>query len=75
MKRHLLNSSLVLLFFLFVMVGKAYAYLDPGSGSFIFQLVLGALLGFSLMIKIYWKRMKDSLISFFSKKEKKKAKK
>jgi hypothetical protein len=30
------------------------AYLDPGSGSFIIQIVIAALLGGGLMIKAFW---------------------
>lgn len=44
--------------------GKANAaYLDPGSGSFILQLLLAALVGGAFIIKTYWKR----IIGFFRK--------
>jgi len=33
-------------------------YLDPGSGSFLIQLLLAALLGGAFAIKIYWKKLK-----------------
>jgi hypothetical protein len=33
-------------------------YLDPGSGSFLLQILLAALLGGALAIKIYWKKIK-----------------
>ncbi len=33
-------------------------YLDPGSGSFLLQLLLAALLGGAFAIKIYWKKIK-----------------
>jgi hypothetical protein len=33
-------------------------YLDPGSGSFLIQLLLAALLGGAFAIKIYWKKIK-----------------
>jgi len=39
------------------------AYLDPGSGSFILQLLLAALVGSLFILKTYWKR----IISFFRK--------
>jgi hypothetical protein len=38
------------------------AYLDPGSGSFILQLILATLLGGLFLIRGYWTRVK----SFFS---------
>jgi hypothetical protein len=34
------------------------AYLDPGSGSFILQLVLAAVLGGLFIIKGYWMKIK-----------------
>ncbi|MGB7116481.1 MAG: hypothetical protein WBD56_10080 [Anaerolineales bacterium] len=42
-----LNSALI----------KEHAYLDPGSGSFILQLILAALLGSLFMFKSYWKKI------------------
>ena len=39
------------------------AYLDPGSGSFILQLLLAALVGGAFIIKTYWKK----IIGFFRK--------
>jgi hypothetical protein len=33
-------------------------YLDPGSGSFLLQLLLAALLGGGFAIKIYWKKIR-----------------
>lgn len=38
-------------------------YLDPGSGSYILQILLAALLGSAFAIKMYWKK----LVSFFRK--------
>jgi len=46
---------------------KLYAYLDPGTGSFIFQLIIAALLGGLFAIKIFWKRIKIFLKNLFSK--------
>ncbi len=34
------------------------AYLDPGSGSFILQLLIAALLGAAFLLKTYWGRVK-----------------
>ncbi|MBN1429927.1 MAG: hypothetical protein JXB07_16275 [Anaerolineae bacterium] len=32
-------------------------YLDPGSGSFIIQILIASLLGSALMIKAFWHRI------------------
>jgi hypothetical protein len=41
----------------------ALAYLDPGSGSFIIQMLLAGGLGLAFLIKTYWRK----LIGFFQK--------
>lgn len=32
------------------------AYLDPGTGSYMFQVVVGAVLGVAVSLKLMWKR-------------------
>jgi hypothetical protein len=44
----------------------AHAYLNPGTGSFIFQLIIAALLGGLLTIKIYWSKLKSFFKEIFS---------
>jgi len=34
------------------------AYLDPGSGSYLLQLLVAAVLGAALAVRIYWGRIK-----------------
>jgi len=41
------------------------AYLDPGSGSFILQLILAAILGGFLVLRSYWTKVKDFLSGLF----------
>lgn len=35
----------------------SFGYLDPGSGSFILQLLVSGLLGFMLTFKLFWHRI------------------
>jgi hypothetical protein len=42
---------------------NAFAYIDPGTGSFVLQLIIGALLGAAFAVKSFWKNIK----AFFSK--------
>lgn len=35
-----------------------FLYLDPGSGSVLIQLILAAILGAGLAIRIFWRRIK-----------------
>lgn len=44
----------------------AYAYLDPGSGSFFIQMLLAGLLGASFMLKNFWKKVKEFIAKIFS---------
>jgi hypothetical protein len=46
------------------------AYIDPGTGSFIIQIVIAAFVGCSLAIKIFWSKIKTFLGNLFSKKGK-----
>lgn len=43
----------------------AWAYLDPGSGSMLLQMILGGLAAFFFTLKLYWKKW----TSFFSRKK------
>lgn len=36
---------------------RGSAYLDPGSGSFILQILLATLLGAAFVMKSYWRRI------------------
>lgn len=45
---------------------NAYAYLDPASGSVIIQLIIGALAGAGITIKLYWVRIKEKFSSKLS---------
>jgi hypothetical protein len=33
------------------------AYIDPGSGSYFFQLLIGGLLGGAVAMKLWWRRI------------------
>jgi hypothetical protein len=37
---------------------RPHAYLDPGSGSFLIQLIIAGLVGAGFIIKVYWKKIK-----------------
>ncbi len=36
----------------------AYAYLDPGTGSYFFQILIGILLGALFALKLYWGKIR-----------------
>jgi hypothetical protein len=40
---------------------QAHAYIDPGSGSLIWQVVMAVLLSGMILVKSYWQRLKQLL--------------
>ena len=47
--------------FQFVYISSALAYLDPGSGSYIFQIVIGFVLAGIYALKHYWVKIRNWL--------------
>lgn len=65
------NSKLVILnvcmlYLIFPQI--IFAYLDPGTGSYMLQIILAAVVGLAYTIKIYWVRVKAFIVNLFSKK-------
>lgn len=53
--------ALILFGLLVTTVGSAqdaFAYIDPGSGSILLQLVLGGVAGAAVVVKMYWQKLK-----------------
>ncbi len=40
---------------------KSFAYIDPGTGSYFLQFLVAGLLALLYTLKVYWKRIQDSL--------------
>ena len=40
-----------------ISTSSAHAYLDPGTGSIILQVLLGGIAGIALAIKLYWHKL------------------
>jgi hypothetical protein len=49
----------VLLAVAFFAVAPLHAYIDPGSASYVFQLVIGSALGALFVIRSYWAGLKS----------------
>ncbi len=58
-----------ILMFTLTFAHNAYAYLDPGSGSYMLQILLGTLVAGFFAIKQYWHRLKYFFKERFRKKE------
>jgi len=42
-------------------VSDAYAYLDPNTGTIVFQALIGVLVGVGITLKIYWTKLKFAI--------------
>jgi hypothetical protein len=42
--------------------------LDPGTGSYIYQLIIAGIIGASYTVKVFWGRIKTFFINLSSKK-------
>lgn len=40
--------------FIFLVPSTSFAYLDPGSGSMLLQIILGGVAGLVVVFKLYW---------------------
>ena len=64
--------SLLSIITLIIFPTKAFAYLDPGTGSIILQAILGFIAASITTISIYWTKFKSLISKLFNKKEKNK---
>ena len=62
--RALLGSFASLWVFWLIAAPSASAYIDPGSSSFIVQILIGAFAGIGLAVATFWRRIR----LFFSRK-------
>ena len=42
---------------LFIFIPKTLAYIDPGTGSYLIQLLIAGFVAISFTVKIFWKRI------------------
>ena len=60
------------LLFLLLLSNPVYAYLDPGTGSVILNLIIGAIAGLLSFVSFYWQKTKTFLKKIFTKETKNK---
>jgi len=68
--RYLTRLAVLVLFIHFISSTQARSYLDPGTGSYMFQLFLMFLVGGLFAIKLYWKKIRLFFASLLAKKTK-----
>jgi len=72
-KHSILNTHIKLMLVGLVFTGfylrDAYGYIDPGSGSIVIQMIIGALVGIGITIKLYWYKFKEKIMRSSKKNE------
>lgn len=68
------NMSLFFKFFIIICIIaiplRANAYIDPGAGSYIFQVLIAVFIGAVFSFKLWWIRGKRAVLYFFKKRKK-----
>ena len=65
---------LLIILLLTVSTKPAHAYLDPGSGSYIIQLIIAGGVGALFGVKTFWHQIKNFFTSLFRRKKREKEK-
>lgn len=69
----LISVFALFILFYFINPQKVHAYIDPGTGSMLIQVLIALFFGALFAIKMFWKRIKiffNGLVSTGSKREK-----
>lgn len=56
----------IILFWVLIFPKNANAYLDPGSGSYIMQIIIGFILGALVGVKIFWVKIREFMKGIFA---------
>ncbi len=68
--QYTLKLLLLVLFLNFLFTYNANAYIDPGTGSYMFQMFIATALGASFAVKTYWGKIIGFITKPFSKNSK-----
>ncbi|MDI7275208.1 MAG: hypothetical protein QME94_04445 [Anaerolineae bacterium] len=63
--RSIVSSVLLCACLLLAFPPPAHAYLDPGTGSLVVQLLVAGLLGVALTVRLFWRRIKAAFVRLF----------
>jgi hypothetical protein len=50
-----------------IVTSDAHAYLDPGTGSLLIQMLIASVVGAGVVIKIYWRKIRTFVGGLFGK--------
>lgn len=60
--KHVVIAIMCLALFNLLFPQNAYAYIDPGSASYVFQVILAAFIGALFFLKLFWRKIKAIFI-------------
>ena len=69
LKSKIFYGLFLIVAFQFILSQNAFAYLDPGTGSYVFQVLVAAFIGGLFTIKIFWQKIKKFFSNLFSRKQ------
>ena len=62
-----IRTFMIIMGLFLILTENAYAYIDPGTGSYLFQMLMAGLLGSLFALKMAWRNIKTYLSQYFSK--------
>jgi hypothetical protein len=65
----MIDISFVLINVVPDILGKGRMYLDPGSGSFLLQILIATIAGAGIFLVTYWRKVKGFITRTFGKKQ------
>jgi hypothetical protein len=65
--KRLLPIGFLAIFIALISARPAYAYLDMGTGSYLFQIAAATFFGAAVALKVFWKRITTYFASLFNK--------
>lgn len=71
----MINISIVLKSVVPEIIGKGHLYLDPGSGSFLLQILIATIAGAGIFLAASWRKVKAFFVRRFGKKQEPQTKK
>lgn len=66
MKTAIKHITFFTILFLLVFPQRADAYLDPGTGSYLLQIMVAMLFGGLFLLKTWWRQVKSFILKVFS---------
>lgn len=64
-----LFKIMIIFVVIFSCITPLHAYIDPGTGSYVLQLLVAGILGSLYALKVYWRSLRHFFGSLFSKKK------